>query len=228
MSTPGSPPSFVFQKIGWVNLVSLALFIGAIAGTLIWALCGAPSFWKFTNASVVHENRWETLHGQFVENGRVYDQATVELAGVTELILPADRNPPAPTLGVTPEITVALRTDGEPGVVRVLLEKRQNYYGHPPESMPLIDIRERYKVWKRQAGTALVLDVDAGYRTIEGGTTIRVTFVLPPNFPVRREPVSGPFFAGRYEGGWPVANDKAKAAGWEEVPQRPFPNRQFR
>lgn len=230
MNTSGPPspsPKAHSRRALWLVLVSIVL-TSAIIGPALWSL---RQQWRPQSnepeEGIVVEERWRTIHDRTVENGRVYDQAGAELSGATELVLPADRDAPPPGRNVTEEIVIAVRTDGAPGTVRVLLEKRRQYHGHPPESMPLRDLRENLKVWKRFVGTVLVLDVDAGTGTIEGGTTVFATFVVPPKFPLRREPVSAAAFSGRYGNGWRTKAARTKAAGWEEVPQRPLPKSEW-
>jgi hypothetical protein len=223
VSTPPPTPSFDDRVRRANRLTALAVLAVVLLGVIAWFGYRALKPQGYPpDDSVVRDKEWRTLHGHTVENGRVYDQATVDLAGVTELVLPTDRE-----RQVSEEIDITLHTDGEARVLRVLLEKQRQFFGHPPESIRLLTIRESKKLWKRQVGTVLTLDADSGVGTIEGGTRVRVVFIVPPNFPVRQMPVSSAPFAGRYEEGRRAGADKSKAAGWEEVPQKPLPKSQW-
>jgi hypothetical protein len=210
----------------WILFASLAILLGLYQRWLYAPWFGRDMF----DDSLVIEERWVTLHGRTVENGRAYDQARLELREGSELVLPVKRDRSDQLAGSQgfQDIAVEIRKDGEPGFVMILLEKQHSYHGHPPESSFLRDDRTHYKVWNRQVGSALTVDVDPGGGTIEGSSTVRVIFIVPPDQRLRQEPPTSPAFAGRYDRGWPVSDDDSKAAGWEEVPQKPLSHKQFR
>ncbi len=216
MSTPEpTPPASPARKFGWVDFVFLALFVGAIAAVILWALSRAY-------ASVVIDEEREPRPGVIVQSGRVYDQAKVELPPGVELVIPATRLERTDSHS-PPRIEVKMRSDGRPGEVLVLIETRITDSSWPEQSRYLPRSGGGKTVWKRQTGTTLAIDVPPGFISLEYGVHPTVIFVVPPGQVVRQAPPNSPVFAGR--GG---DDEQSKAAGWEPVLTRPLSRVQFR
>lgn len=227
MSESPSTPTPTPPKFDGTNLVLLLAFLAVVAGLLVCAFRDSPRLRYLFDSSMGIEDVWRS-GDNVVENGYAYDQATVPLPPGSQLVVRQSQESARGWGRLSWPITVRVRDDGQPDVVRVLIEKKHNYYGHPAQSMYLRDFRAGVVAFKRQVGQSLVIDVDSGFWTSEGGSTISVIFVIPPGTQVRLEPIDSPWFAGRHEDGHPVSEAVSLAAGWEIIPQQPLPRRQFR
>jgi hypothetical protein len=148
-----------------------------------------------------------------IENGRAFDQATVTIAPGNELILP-------PWTEQDSLVRMTIRTDGAAGVVTLLLQKSlfDMSWGH---TFRLRDFRKSKSVWKRQVGSALVIDFDGGHSHRHGGSKVAVVVIVGKGTPFRQEELTSPFFEGHRD------HTEPKAPGWEEVPQQPLPKSQW-
>jgi len=228
---PTTPPAS--QKFDWVNFGCGVLFFGGIVGAFVWGLMGAPRFWDFSDGksgeSVVVEGESE-YQGGVSEYGRIYSQAQVDLPPGAELVLPVSRV--ERTTFMDPVIEVEVRADGEPGVVRILTEASVGWRPSPGKTRRLSEWGRGTGVAKRRLGSVVALDVETGHMHWElGGTRVRVIFIVPSGQKVRQESPTASEFRGsntdpRFLRG--ALQDGEKAAGWEEVPLSPLPQKQFR
>jgi hypothetical protein len=230
-ATPPHPSTHPAQTFDWVNCILLVLFAGAVLGILVWGVLGAPRYWE--SSDIVVDEQRRTNGGYLIESGRIYDQAQVEIGPATDLVLPMTRGERPIDREVQPNITIAMRSDGKPGVVLVLIEQKISDAGHYGRSILLRDRPREPRLWKRQVGSVLALDVSPGFTSFESANLVRAIFVLPPDQKVRQEPPTSHEFTSRYKADekgslWPVSDDAGTIAGWERVPQQPLARWRFR
>ena len=119
------------------------------------------------------------------------------------------------------QLDVMLRADGKPGEVLVLFETHYSERIEPGQSKDLPKAGGQ-RVWKRQTGSTLTLDVQPGWRLACHACVRTVIFVVPPGQPLRYEPPGSPAFAGH------ASDEQEKATGWEFVLTRPLSRGRFR
>jgi hypothetical protein len=108
-----------------------------------------------------------------VQNGSAYDTAAVDISPYTKLVLPAD---------------AAIKRDGEPGTLKIYMEKTLGFFGHPPKSMSIKDARKTMGCACRMDGESLIVATYGEWDShIEGGRSMRLLFVVPESVDVETD-----------------------------------------
>jgi hypothetical protein len=222
VSTPEpTPTANAAQTSGRRERIFFAFFVLVVSAVVVWGLSGAPSFWTFLDYhSVIVEER-ELGLATFREV-RVYDQARIDLPPGVELVLPMTFRERVDDMNYTiRQLDVMTRADGKPGEVLVLTETHYSERIDAGQSRDL-PTAGGWKVWKRQTGSVLAIDVQHGSMHSCSAQTRTVIFVVPPGQSFRQEPPSSPAFAGH------SSDEQEKATGWEFVLTRPLARGRFR
>jgi hypothetical protein len=105
-----------------------------------------------------------------VENGTVYDRATVEIRDALKVVFPEN---------------TTIRRGGNPRKIQLFMAKTRSFAGHPSEIMTLNGIRKEMGCSVRKADRIMVISTygewDSG---IEGGTRMKLVAIVPEQIQV--------------------------------------------
>jgi hypothetical protein len=151
-----------------------------------------------------------------VENGVVYDKATIKAAHVKTLIVPDN--------------ATVERIDSK-GEIELYIKRTQGFHGHPPEPMPLKAIRKKMGCATRMEAGKATIATFGEFSTKEGGASLKLLIRVPKALSVEtKEGLSGANSAGqgkqeadKKDGYW--YGPTAPGEGWKAIPTEPDPKR---
>jgi hypothetical protein len=135
-----------------------------------------------------------------VQNGTVYDKATVDASAFDTVVIPEDAQLVRAGAGCTVQLYTA---------------KRLGFMGHPSERVDLAEARRTMGCGTRADGKTLLVDTWGAWSTKEGGADIVLLVVAPDAIDVekRKNP------SGVVEDGEGTPRDLPQ--GWKVVPSTP-------
>ena len=166
---------------------------------------GCSSISMFGDPSLVLDNvrapSWN------VENGAAYDRASVELGVTRTVVVPG---------------TAIVRQTAESGPIRLFMEKRLGFVGHPTELWSIRESRKNMGCAMIVEGDKLVIGTFGEFQTIEGGADMRLVVIVPKGLSVEhRKGLSGHHSAAESQEEGPYR----PASGWKAVRDEPDPDR---
>jgi hypothetical protein len=153
-----------------------------------------------------------------VENGTVYDVATIDWQGVAKVVLPRNAS--------------VRKTPGTQSI-QLFMAKELGFYGHPPEPITLRTVRAYMGCAIKRDSQALLVATFGEWSTIEGGSTLCLVAVVPDGVEVvQRDGLAGTeslanqvpgLHRGGEEGYWYAT--RVPAMGWKGLPSKPDPKK---
>jgi hypothetical protein len=190
------------------RFVSRILFQFVACAVLAMVGCDQDS------SQVVSSSQWS----EKVENGTVYDVATIDGHGVANVFLPSNAS--------------VQRTPGAQSI-QLFMAKELSFYGHPPEPITLRTVRAYMGCAIKRESQALLVATYGEWSSIEGGSSLRLLAVVPDGIEVvLRDGLAGTeslanqvpgLHDGGPEGYWYAT--KVPAWGWTALPCKPDPKK---
>jgi hypothetical protein len=166
------------------------------------------------SSQIVSTSQWS----EKVENGTVYDVATIDGQGVTKVVLPSNAS--------------VQKTPGTRSI-QLFMAKELSFYGHPPVPISLRSVRAYMGCAIKRDGQALLVATYGEWSSIEGGSSLRVLAVVPDGIEVvQRDGLAGKeslanqvpgLHRGGPEGYWYATH--VPAIGWTALPSKPDPKK---
>lgn len=163
--------------------------------------------------------------GVYVENGSAYDKAVLELGKATKLVVPRDAR---------------VLQEGKGSQVHIFMKKTLGFFGHPPETMTLRQVRQYMGCGVKAEGDIVTLTTFGEWDSrIEGGARMRLLLVVPEGIAIEEgKNLSGPESIGQdsnkrwltkpkevKEGYW--YGPAIPGEGWRGIPAVPDPDRRI-
>jgi hypothetical protein len=153
-----------------------------------------------------------------VENGTVFEQARVDVQGVSKVVLPKD---------------AIVRRTHAPQSVQLFMAKQLQFFGHPPAPINLRSARAYLGCAFRKDHEALLVATYGEWGSMEGGASMHLLALVPEGLPVeQRDNLSGAQSLANHgaelssagpDGYWYGA--RAPAKDWTAVPSSPDPEK---
>lgn len=115
---------------------------------------------------------------RLVENGTLYEQARVEVQGVSKVVFPKD---------------AIVRRTHAPGAIQLFMAKQLRFFGHPPAPIKLQSAHAYLGCAIRKDSQTLLVATYGDWGSKEGGAAIHLLALVPEGLPVeQRRDLSGP------------------------------------
>ena len=171
------------------------------------SFAGCSSIRMLADPSLLLDNQFGPSWNWNVENGAAYDRATVEPGTAKKVVLPD---------------TAIIQRTSKPSPIRLFMEKRLGFAGHPTELWSIRDLRKNMGCAIKIDDGNLVIGTFGEFHTIEGGTYMRLVAFVPEGLNVElRKGLSGHNSAAESQDEGP----RRPASGWQELPDEPDPDR---